>query len=62
VFVPAQINFADYREVAGVKIPFKRTVTQTYMQMRVEFSEIQPNVQIDARRFAKPAQVSRPPA
>jgi hypothetical protein len=32
------------------------------MQMRVEFSEIQPNVQIDARRFAKPAQVSRPPA
>ena len=61
-FVPTQIDYADYREVAGVKVPFRRSVTQTYMQMTIELSEIQPNVQIDAARFARPAPVPRPAA
>ena len=52
--VPTQVDYADYRDVAGVKIPFKRTVSQTYMQMSVELSEMQPNVPVDAARFAKP--------
>lgn len=61
-FVPTQIDYADYREVAGIKIPFKRIVTQTYMQMTVELGDVQPNVQIDASRFARPAPVQRPAA
>ena len=61
-FVPTQIDYADYRDVAGVKIPFRRTVTQTYMQMNIELSDVQPNVSIDAARFARPAPVSRPAA
>jgi photosynthetic reaction center cytochrome c subunit len=61
-FVPTQIDFADYREVAGVKIPFKRTVSQTYMQMIVELSDLQPNAQIDSSRFARPAAARRPVA
>jgi hypothetical protein len=61
-FVPTQIDYADYREVAGVKVPFRRIVTQTYMQMTVELTEMQPNVQIDAARFARPAPVPRPAA
>ena len=59
-FVPTQIDYADYREVAGVKIPFRRTVSQTYMRMSIELSEVQPNVPIDRTRFAQPAPV--PPA
>ena len=58
-FVPTQIDYADYREVAGVKIPFHKTVTQTYMQMDVDLSEVQPNVSVDAARFAKPAPFQR---
>jgi hypothetical protein len=54
-FVPTQIDYSDFREVAGVKIPFRRQVSQTYMQMTVELSNVQPNVTIDAARFAKPA-------
>jgi hypothetical protein len=54
-FVPTQIDYSDYRDVAGVKIPFHKTVTQTYMQMNVELSEVQPNVAVDAARFARPA-------
>jgi len=56
-FVPTQIDYADYRELPGlgVKVPFQRTLTQTYMQMTLQFTDIQPNVAIDAARFAKPA-------
>ena len=59
-FVPTQIDYADYREVAGVKVPFHRTVTQTYMQMTVELTDVQPNVPIDAARFARPAPAPAP--
>ena len=56
-FVPTQIDYADYREVpgVGVKIPFTRTLTQTYMQMTLQLTDVQPNVPIDAARFARPA-------
>jgi hypothetical protein len=58
-FVPTQIDYADYRDVAGVRMPFRRTVTQTYMQMVIELSDVQPNVVIDAARFSRPAPVAR---
>ncbi len=58
--VPTQIDYADYREVAGVKIPFRRTVSQTYMQMTVELSDVQAGAQIDASRFARPAPAAAP--
>jgi hypothetical protein len=35
-------------------------VTQTYMQTSIELSEVQPNVEVDAARFAKPAPAPRP--
>jgi hypothetical protein len=61
--VPTQIDFEDYREVAGVRMPFRREVFQTYMQMIVELTDVQPNVPIDAARFARPAPaVARPAA
>ena len=58
-FVPTQIDYADYREVAGVKIPFHKTVTQTYMQVNIELTTVRPNVPVDAARFAKPAPFRR---
>ena len=59
--VPTQIDFSDYREVGGVKIPFRRIVSQTYMQMTVELTDIRPNTSIDAARFAKPSPFMRRP-
>jgi len=55
--VPTQVDYSDYREVTGIKMPFQWTVSQTYMQMSVALSEVQPNVAIDAARFAQPAPV-----
>lgn len=52
--VPTQIDYSDYREVSGVKMPFKWTVTWTDGQSTTELSEVKANVSIDEARFAKP--------
>jgi len=59
-FVPTQIDYANYRDVNGVKVPFTRTVSQTYMQMTVELANVQANASIDDARFAKPAPFQQP--
>jgi hypothetical protein len=51
---PTQIDYADYREVAGVRMPYRVTVTWLDGKSITEFSEIRPNVPIEAARFAKP--------
>jgi outer membrane lipoprotein-sorting protein len=53
--LPVQIDYSDYRDVAGLKMPFKWTLTWLDGRSNFELSEIQPNVAIDAARFAKPA-------
>jgi outer membrane lipoprotein-sorting protein len=58
--VPTQIDYSDYREVAGVKVPFKWTTTWTDGQATTELSEVQPNVTIDAAKFGRPAPAPPP--
>ena len=53
-FVPTQIDYSDYRDVAGLKMAFRKVVSQTFMRMTVELTDVQPNVAIDAARFAQP--------
>ena len=52
---PTQVDYADYREVAGVRMPYRVTVTWLDGRATTQFSEIQPNVPIEAARFARPA-------
>jgi photosynthetic reaction center cytochrome c subunit len=61
---PTQIDYDDYRDVAGIKMPFTWTISQTYMQMTIKLDALQPNVPVDASRFAmpKPAAAPRPTA
>ena len=42
--VPTQIDYADYREVSGVKIPFRWTATWTDGQSTTQLAEVQANV------------------
>jgi photosynthetic reaction center cytochrome c subunit len=58
--IPAQTDYSDYREVAGVKMPFHWTATWTDGQSTIELSEVQANVAIDAAKFAKPAPAGPP--
>jgi len=57
--VPTQLEYSDYRDVAGVKVPFNWVMTQTYMQATSKLTALQPNVAIDAARFARPPVVPR---
>ena len=52
---PTQIDYADYREVAGVKMPFRWIVTWTDGQSTIELSSVQANAAVDAGKFARPA-------
>jgi len=53
--VPMQIDYSDYREVAGVRMPFQIVVTWTDGQNTIALTEVQPNAAVDAARFARPA-------
>jgi photosynthetic reaction center cytochrome c subunit len=52
---PAQVDYSDYRDVAGVKMPFHWTVTWTDGRSTTDLTSVAPNVPIDASKFAKPA-------
>jgi len=53
--VPTQVDYSDYRDVAGVKIPHKWVVTWTNGQGTATLTQVQPNTAIDAARFGRPA-------
>ena len=52
--VVTRVDYSDYREVAGVKLPFKWTVTWLDGRSTYELTSVEPNTTIDASRFAKP--------
>jgi hypothetical protein len=58
--VPVQFDFSDYREVAGVRRPFKWVKTWTNNKVTFTMKDIRGNVAVDAARFAKPAPVAIP--
>jgi photosynthetic reaction center cytochrome c subunit len=58
--VPTQMDYADYRDVAGVKVPFRTTATWTNGQYTVTLSGVQANAPIDAARFGRPAPAPPP--
>jgi hypothetical protein len=58
----SQMDYSDYRDVAGVKMPFKLTATWLDGRDSFELTEIRPNVAIPASRFAKPAAPVMPAA
>lgn len=52
---PTQNDYSNYREVAGVKMPFHYVVTWTNGQSTIDLSEIQANGTIDPSKLARPA-------
>jgi len=57
--VPVQVDYSDYRDVSGVKMPFRTVMTWTDGQNTFALKDVRPNVQIDAARFARPAPYKR---
>ncbi len=59
---PYQIDYSDYRDVSGVKLPHQWVVTWTNGQSTWRVTEIQADAAMPTGRFAKPAPAVLAPA
>ena len=53
--IPTQIDFADYRDVNGIKLPFRITFAWLDGRDSIILNNIMTNVPIDASKFGRPA-------
>jgi photosynthetic reaction center cytochrome c subunit len=54
-WLPTQIDYADYKDTSGVKMPYRWTLSRPSGRFKIEVSEVQQNVPVDDAKFAKPA-------
>ena len=62
---PTQIDYADYRDQGGVKMPFQRTVARPGARFTIQIEEARGNLPVDEGRFARPAtatSLTKPPS
>ncbi|HYM76740.1 MAG TPA: c-type cytochrome [Candidatus Dormibacteraeota bacterium] len=52
--LPTQIDYADYRDVSGVKVPYRWTLARPSGRFTIQLTDLQQNVAVDDARFAKP--------
>jgi hypothetical protein len=53
-WLPTRIDYADYRDTNGVKIPYRWTLSRPSGRFTIQVSEAQQNVPVDDVKFAKP--------
>jgi hypothetical protein len=51
---PTQIDYADYRDADGVKVPFRWTLARPGNRFTIQVEQIQQNVPVDDSKFAPP--------
>lgn len=54
--VPTQIDYSDYRDVGGIKMPFHITFAWLDGRDAIQLSEIKTNVPIEESKFGRPVQ------
>jgi hypothetical protein len=59
---PTQIDYADYREADGVKIPFRWTLSRPGNHFTIQIDQVQQNVPVDDAKFVAPPPPPPPPA
>jgi photosynthetic reaction center cytochrome c subunit len=52
--IPTQIDYADYRDADGVKVPFRWTLARPDNRFTIQVDQLQQNVPIDDARFIAP--------
>jgi photosynthetic reaction center cytochrome c subunit len=52
---PTQVDYSDFREADGIKIPYKWTIARPGNSFAIQADEVQQNVPVDDAKFAKPA-------
>lgn len=59
---PTEIDYADYRDAGGVKIPYRWTIARPAGRFTIQVDQVQQNVTIDDTKFVKPAAPATPQA
>ena len=54
-WLPTQIDYADYRDLNGVKIPYRWTLARPSGRFTIQVSDAKQNVPVDDAKFVKPA-------
>ena len=52
--LPTQIDYDDYRDAGGIRIPFRRITTQADGSAITQLEQVESNVPIDPAEFARP--------
>ena len=52
--IPTQIDYTDYKDVNGIKVPSKWTLSRPNGRFTIQVADIQQNVPVDDSKFAKP--------
>jgi photosynthetic reaction center cytochrome c subunit len=58
---PTQIDYADYRESDGIKLPFRWTLARPGNYFTIQIAQLQQNLSIDDSKFAPPPAPQNPP-
>ena len=57
---PTQIDYADYREADGVKLPFRWTLSRPGNRFTIQVEEMKQNVPVDDAKFTPPPPPAQP--
>jgi len=58
--LPTQVDYADYRDSGGVKIPYRWTIGRPSGSFTIQVDQVDVNVPVDAAKFAQPAPPPKP--
>lgn len=61
-WLPTQIDYTDYRDTNGVKVPYRWTLARPSGRFTIQLSDLQQNVPVDDAKFVKPAPSQGQPA
>jgi len=59
-WLPTQIDYADYRDIDGVKAPYRWTLARPSRRFTIQVIELKQNVSVDDGKFAKPPAAAEP--
>ncbi|HKN35581.1 MAG TPA: c-type cytochrome [Terriglobales bacterium] len=57
---PTQVNYADFRVLDGLKVPFQETIARPNSRLTVQIENAKFNVPVDETKFARPAAAPTP--
>lgn len=53
--MPTQIDYSDYRDAGGARIPYRWTLSRPNGRFTIQIAEVKTNQAVDDEKFAKPA-------